>query len=142
MTRLLLVLALVIASRAASAGDALVLVCSARVQPTDDGRAVAVSIQYLDRRAADGTSRDIALSAMHRATVFQARWRKTGDAEDKIALALVAGTHALFRGSYTLAKIGAGFSLRVIGNITADPTPKKPEYHPIDATLPCVDISP
>ena len=142
MTRICFVLAVLIASRPASAGDALVLVCSARVEPTDNGRPVALSIQYIDRRAADGASLDVTLSAIHRASVFQARWHKTGDAEDKVSLALVAGTRALFRGSYTLAKAGSGFSLRVVGNVTADPTPARPAYHAIDATLPCVDISP
>ncbi len=126
-------------SRAALARDQIVLVCSGIVKPTDDAEQIGVSINYRDSRANDGVSRLTVLRELVGDRVVT--WSKvlSVDLDTAVPIVLKAGKRVRFRGTYTLTKRGDDFFMHLAGDV--NPYLVDKTTHPIDAEVPCVDIS-
>lgn len=118
------------------------LVCSGVAEPADGSEKQPLFIHFFESRAKDGTSRDEVASTIYQGKLFRSSSvNKTGNFAKGATLALKAGAQARFRGTYSLVKIGSSLSLEVSGKLTADPSEKKPAYHDVKVSLPCVDLS-
>jgi hypothetical protein len=130
-------------ARTAAAGDALKLVCSALVRPTDGGSQLGVFVHFIEHRASDGASRDEHVSTIYQGTLFTAKTRnKSGAPANQTPVAMTAGKRTVYRGTYSLVqdhKAGT-WMMHLAGSFDENPT-GKPVKRPIDVDLPCVDIS-
>lgn len=135
---LLLILSL---SASAFAQDSKHLVCSGIV-----AEEIPLSIQFDEFRASDGESRTEVLSSVYQRELFQAVRLNRRDAfgeNGKITLAQKnRSNRVFFKGGYNIIKGSDGsFSLKLDGAIACDPTNDSQNTTPINATLPCVDLS-
>lgn len=125
----------------ADARDSLKLVCSALVRPTDGYDQLGLFVHFIDSRAPDGTSRIEWVSTIYQGTLYKAKTLNKSDAPSpRFTVALTAGKRTVYRGTYSLRQTASGFTIHLTGTFNEDPT-GKPMNRPIDADLPCVDIS-
>jgi len=129
-------------SQLAFARDHMELVCSAVAEPADGSENQPLFIHFFESRAKDATSRDEVASTIYQGKLFRSSWLNKSDGLAKAApLVLKAGTQVRFRGTYSLVQTNSSYALEVVGKLTADPRARKPVYHDVKLSLPCVDLS-
>jgi hypothetical protein len=121
--------------------DSSRLVCSG-IAEIDYGvppEKIAISIDFLDRRAVGGVNREYVLSSIYQGRLFQGKIISTSDVwGGKIVLS--NSRNKLFVGTFKLERQDDAYAMSLDGKINKDPSGRS-TLIVAKAKLPCVDLS-
>jgi hypothetical protein len=131
-------------SDAASARDSLRLVCSGfgEIASNASTDQIGISIDFLDTRAKDGSSRNYIFSSIYHGKLFQGKIIDKSGEFPGGKLVLQQSGRQLYIGKFEFdRKEDRTYSLLLMGKINKDYPSSGSKLYPVKAILPCVDLS-